>query len=1181
MCLGWAGLVASCLCAPTLASAAERPQLVLQSGHTGHIEAVAFHPDGARLASVAGDSTLRLWDVQAGQELRTLAGHRQPAPAVAFDASGSRVLTGSWDQTARLWDPATGRSIQTFTGHTDCVVAVALGPDGQRAATGSWDNTVRLHDTASGRLVAAAGGFDGWVRLLTFSADGRWLAASDGAGHIAILDGRSGKRLAWQAPPPDERPKPAALRFAPDGKELWTFGAAGWRRLAVPTFASRPVPAMAAPPSGPYGVEAAFSSDARWLAFARSKGTIVLHDTRSGASPAALTGLDDEVTGLAFSRDGRQLAACTRKRIAVWDLHSGEWIADLGPHTETVLNAAIADDGGLIAVAQYDDFVRIWDARQGREVRRIAGGGKLAFGPGGAWLAMGAGRKGRFVDPRSGKDVGQLPGGLPASAVQWTDPAGRWLIADRGKGLSLWDARAAAPGPVRPTAALATKGLVAIDSAAERAIVVGRNTLEALDMRGGPAVALPETCTACTWVVAMQPGGPLVASKLQEARAAVFDARTGAVQWRMEAHADDLGGLAWSSDGKLLVSSGYDKSVRLWQGATGKPLATWTGHRGWIQPVAFGPRDAVVLSGSGDGTVRLWDVAGKGELCSLMSLDTKDWAVVDPVGRFDASPGGSKRMQWLVGSEFVAFEQLKQRYYDPGLLAKVLGLRTDAPREVPVLGDVGLFPSVEFLGPIDDRGRLKVRVTDRGGGIGRIQVFLNGKELLADARGPAFVVRKDGSGTVEVALQGLAARRGAPNPVRIVAWNRDGYLSSRGVVALWTPDDLAPPTPPSLYGIVIGVSQYASPRLELGFAAKDAADFARALELGGQRLFGADRTHVTLLTTDAESKDGHPTKANIAKAFAAARTARPEDVLVVYLAGHGAAHRDVYAYATRDAHSLEFADPAVRATAAVTSDELIEWIRAVPAVHQALVLDTCAAGAAAKKMVEKRDVPSDQIRAIETLKDRTGFFVLMGAAADAVSYEASQYGQGLLTYALLQGLRGAALPDTGSIDVARLFGYAADRVPELARHVGGIQTPLVASPGGASFPIGQLLTEDRKAIPLANEKPLVLAPALTNRDADWDDLELGNLLRGRLRDLGGPRGRGTGPDLVFVDAAEMVGAVRPQGAYTVAGDKVNLRVHLIRDKVSVGTVAVEGSKADLAGLAEKAAAAVVAGLVRR
>jgi len=65
----------------------------------------------------------------------------------------------------------------------------------------------------------------------------------------------------------------------------------------------------------------------------------------------------------------------------------------------------------------------------------------------------------------------------------------------------------------------------------------------------------------------------------------------------------------------------------------------------------------------------------------------------------------------------------------------------------------------------------------------------------------------------------------------------------------------------------------------------------------------------------------------------------------------------------------------------------------------------------------------------------------MGSAADAVSYEATQYEQGLLTYALLQGMRGPALREEEYVDVSKLFQHAADAVPDLALHIGGIQRP--------------------------------------------------------------------------------------------------------------------------------------------
>ena len=119
-------------------------------------------------------------------------------------------------------------------------------------------------------------------------------------------------------------------------------------------------------------------------------------------------------------------------------------------------------------------------------------------------------------------------------------------------------------------------------------------------------------------------------------------------------------------------------------------------------------------------------------------------------------------------------------------------------------------------------------------------------------------------------------------------------------------------------------------------------------------------------------------------------------------------------------------------------------------------------------MIAKRDLPSDQIRALDRLKDRTGFFVLMGSAADAVSYEASRYGQGLLTYTLLQAMRGAQLREGIYADVNGLFDYAADTVPQMARNIGGIQRPVIISPQtGGSFDIGRFTGDEREQIKLS------------------------------------------------------------------------------------------------------------------
>jgi hypothetical protein len=382
---------------------------------------------------------------------------------------------------------------------------------------------------------------------------------------------------------------------------------------------------------------------------------------------------------------------------------------------------------------------------------------------------------------------------------------------------------------------------------------------------------------------------------------------------------------------------------------------------------------------------------------------------------------------------------------------------------------------------------------------------------------------------------------------------------------------------PELYAVVAGISEYSAPALQLGFAATDAEDFAKALQLGGSRLFGPAHVHITLLATLAKSGVPKPTKANLKDAFEAVRRSKPSDIFVVYLAGHGVAVHDMYAYPTQEARTLDLADPALRKEMSITSEELVDWLNAIPATHQVMILDTCAAGAAQRKLVEKRDVPGDQIRALDRLTGSTGFHVLMGAAADASSYEASQYGQGLLTYSLLAGMRGAALREEKYVDVSRLFQYAADEVPQLARNIGGIQRPLILVPkDSSSFDVGELETEDKQAIPLAIVKPLILRPLLLNLHEGTDSLQLVAALRSRLRDTSfvSERGGQPEPKTVFVDEDEFPGAIRPTGFYTIEDDQVTIALVLSRDGKKVKQLEVKGPARDVVGLAVKIVAAL-------
>jgi uncharacterized caspase-like protein len=670
---------------------------------------------------------------------------------------------------------------------------------------------------------------------------------------------------------------------------------------------------------------------------------------------------------------------------------------------------------------------------------------------------------------------------------------------------------------------------------------------------------------------------------------ASYNPLTGERKWTFKKEIS-LAQLSFSRRGDRLIAR-YGNLARLLDPTDGKLLQTYAGNFGGIVSADLSPDGKHLLTAHQDGSSRLWDAGSGKELANLLSFRDGTWAVVDPMGRYDASNGGDiEGLHWVANNEPISLKQLKKHYYEPGLLAKQMGINKQPLRPVEALKSVRLAPDAAANPPTKD-GKLKVNLTNRAGGLGRVQVFVNGKELNADARGPAVKQNPDTKeATLEIDLKNAHYLAGEKNVIRIVPWNKEDGLSGRGLVLDWDAPGEKDKRPPDLYAVVVGVSDYAEPKLTLRYAAKDAQDFAKALTLAGERLLteAGGKVHVTLLC-QIDGKSQQPTRANIVKALdAIAKQAKPSDVLVVYLAGHGVALEGkdelLYCYLTQEANSTsraDLADKEWRERNCLTSTELTESFKRIAANKQVMVLDTCAAGAAVGDLMKNREIDAEAVRALDRLQERAGFHVLMGCAADKVSYEATRFGQGLLTYSLLEGMKGAALKENEFVDVSILFQHAANRVPQLAHNIGGIQKPIIMAPRGTSFDVGRLLTKDKALIPLATDKPLLLRPRMTNPGADNDDdLGLEPLLSKRLLVASSydSRGKGEAPTLAYIDAAELPGAIRPVGTYKVAGDRVIVHIALRREKTTLTAVEVEGRRDNLPELTNRITDAITEAL---
>lgn len=570
------------------------------------------------------------------------------------------------------------------------------------------------------------------------------------------------------------------------------------------------------------------------------------------------------------------------------------------------------------------------------------------------------------------------------------------------------------------------------------------------------------------------------------------------------------------------------------------------------------------------GEIRVWDFKNQKDLFSFFALGQGNWVVVSPEGKFDASPNGMKLMHFVVntekGPEAIDLEQFKERYYEPGLLSKLLGYNSEPMRDVKGFNDVQLFPDITLSSPNENNGKLGINLKNRGGGIGKVRVLINQKEIFSEYPGPDEVLDSPEL-NLSVPIKGNKYLfPGEENEIEVFAFNKEEYLSSRGIKLKYLPEGTVSNDKPEFYAIIVGISDYEGTALDLRYASKDAEDIAGAIKIGASSLFGSDKTHIRLFSTSIIDINNIPTKENIKKAFDEFSLARPQDVFLVFLSGHGVnlgsgTEKEDFYYLTKEARTGNLEDPVIKEQTSISSKELTELMLKISALKQILILDVCGSGEVVKKLTDKRDIPSSQIRAFERMKDRTGLNILTGCAADAVSYEASRFAQGLLTYTLLMGIKGAALKDDGMIDVRKLFEFSADKVPELAKDVGGIQQPRIF--GGASFDIGQIKGDDKTKIPLSTQKPLVLKVMFIDQNELTDKLEINNKINDVLRDIST---KGKDAKVVFIDVDEFPDAYKLSGLYVTEGSNIKVTIKVSNGKVEMKRFEIMGSINDINGL---------------
>ncbi len=1060
---------------------AQKPDIVVSTGHTGQINSVAISSDAKYIATGSVDKTVKIIETASGKELRTIAENNQRVSVVKFDQKVNYLAAHIEGEALKVYEFSTGELISNFP---SSMADFDFCIDNEHVVFVDYDGYLSVGDVNTAK-----------VTLKT-----------DHAGFTNIvLDQNTTKSI-------------ICYDYQSNLKEIDLTTGAVVREVKVFPEYKYASCRMAVDPSG------------RWVAIAvdgkvnGKNGEVHIFERRTFKRVGVLKGHDSRIFDMTFSKvSGHLITTSHDSSTKIWDVSkmkleqsffyrytssfaieshpfekyflladiaqvnyvnegSGEIVRSFKPLGNSILNLAYDQIGNYLVSSGVNVSLKIWDLEQNKIARSIQGFWPIAFSPGGKELvSMYNGIALAVWNPNTGaqmhtldteneliqniaysKDGKMLSGGGFMGIVKIWDMESHQLIKKfTGHVGGIYGTCFSPDGKL-----LASCGM--------------DQTVRIWDVASGKELQKIEGHQIIVSDVKFSPDGKYLASASWDKTIKIWSTTDWSLLHTLKGHSNMITTIDFSSDGRFLASGAgnstvaeYDNSVIIWNVEEGTERCKYSGHRGMVQKVVFDHLSNYIFSTGDDGTIKVWNYETCEEIATMASVGNDEFVIATPDNYYMSSKDALDAVSFRLNNKLYPFEQFDLKLNRPDIISSRLGktpqglvnayqyiykkrLRKMGFTE-DQLGDDFHLPEVEIIDKTKtlttdvSTYKFQVSLLDDKYKLDRLNVYVNNVPIYGLS---GFDLKSLNVSSVKKDVE-LSLSSGV-NKIQVSTHNEKGVESLRETFKIIYNGEKKKG---DLYIVSIGVSNYQNENFNLKYAAKDARDVMATVTGKSAHLYTGIKQR---LLTDEEV---NVENINSLKAFL--KNAKPEDAVIIFVAGHGLLDNNFdYFYAT---HDIDFNNPRARG---VSYEMLESLLSLTKAYEKLLIMDTCHSGELDKEEVEEgknEDVNLGDVefRAVgvsvrekegfgmentKELMDEmfadvrkgTGATVISSAGGAEYAMESSEWKNGLFTYCLLEGLtsKKADANRDNEINVSEIRSYVYEQVTLLSN---GKQKPTARS----------------------------------------------------------------------------------------------------------------------------------------